>query len=162
MDARKRIHVKACGCRVDAVTGALLQRCPACDMEEMARNGMPCVPPIGPHDALHFERTPDGPRVVLVHNLGKMEIKFDPRFARHSPSGFEWGYGGSGPAELARYLAYGVARYLGVHPSRWDQFDYQAVKWEFVARIPWHGGWYHASEIYEALGLSHYLNEPEW
>jgi hypothetical protein len=128
--------------------------------EEM--NGMPNVPPIGPHDLLRFERTPSGPRVILVHNLGETEVRLDPRYTRHSPTGFEWGYGGSGPAELARYLVYGVARYLGISPERWDTLDYQEVKRRFVARIPWQGGGYHASEIYEALGLSHCLQEPEW
>ena len=125
-------------------------------------NGMPNVPPIAPHDVILFERTHSGPRVVLRHNLGETEIRFDPRYARHSHDGFEWGYGGSGPAELARYLVYGVARYLGISPDRWDTLDYQEVKWRFVARIPWHGGGFHASEIYEALGMSHYLQEPEW
>jgi hypothetical protein len=161
MDARERIYEEPCGCRVD-ITGIVVHRCLACEREEMSRNGMPYVPPIAPHDGLFFERTPSGPRVILRHNLGEVEIKFDPRYARHSPTGFEWGYGGSGPAELARYLTYGVARYLGISPDRWDLFDYQVVKWEFVARIPHHGGGYHASEIYEALGLSHYLQEPEW
>jgi hypothetical protein len=158
---RERIYEKPCGCRVD-VSGVIVRQCPACEREEMSRNGMPYVPPIAPHDALIFQRTPEGPRVILRHNLGETVIRFDPRYARHSPTGFEWGYGGSGPAELARYLTYGVARYLGISPDRWDQFDYQVVKWEFVARIPHHGGGFHASEIYEALGLSHYLDEPEW
>jgi hypothetical protein len=157
MDVRDRIYEEPCGCRVD-ITGIVVHRCPACERIEQ----MPHVPPIAPHDLLLFQRTPEGPRVILRHNLGEEEIKFDPRCARHSPTGFEWGYGGSGPAELARHLTYGVARHLGISPDRWDQFDYQIVKWEFVARIPWQGGGYHASEIYEALGLSRYLDEPEW
>jgi hypothetical protein len=154
----ERIYEEPCGCRVDAVTGIWVHRCPACERIER----MPHVPPIAPHDVLLFQRTPEGPRVILRHNMGETEVRFDPSRARHSHTGFEWGYGGSGPAELARYLTYGVARHLGISPERWDTLDYQEVKWSFVARIPWHGGGYHASEIYQALGLLHYLDEPEW
>jgi len=145
---RERIYEEPCGCRVGVVTGIRVHRCAACERIEQ----MPHVPPIAPHDVLLFQRTPYGPRVILRHNLEE-EIEFDPLHARHSHTGFEWGYGGSGPAELARYLTYGVARYIGLSPDRWDLLDYQEVKWRFVARIPHHGGEFRASEIYEALGL---------
>ena len=33
------------------------------------------------------------------------DLIFDlPHLVRHSPTGFEWGYAGSGPAELARCI----------------------------------------------------------
>lgn len=57
----------------------------------------------------------------------------------HSPTGLEWGYGGSGPAQLALALASHVlgrgkdndARAVGVH---------QAVKFSLVSRLP-RDGW---------------------
>lgn len=44
----------------------------------------------------------------------------------HSPTGFNWGYGGSGPADLARSILWD---YLGKEPSA---PLYQDFKWEFV------------------------------
>jgi hypothetical protein len=45
-------------------------------------------------------RAPDGPggAVVTVDGV-PLPLRLDLR--NHSPSGFEWGYGGSGPAQLA-------------------------------------------------------------
>lgn len=56
------------------------------------------------------------------------------KVVRHSPTGFEWGYGGSGPADLALnilldYLPYEDAERL-----------YQRFKWDVVARVPREGG----------------------
>lgn len=52
----------------------------------------------------------------------------------HSPTGFEWGYGGSGPADLARSI---LADAAGM-----DVADalYQDFKWDVVARLP-RDGW---------------------
>jgi hypothetical protein len=61
----------------------------------------------------------------------------------HSPSGFEWGYGGSGPADLAlsilshyfneRYLN---TAYLKKYGSRTSQawLYHQRFKWDFVSK----------------------------
>ena len=49
---------------------------------------------------------------------------------RHSPTGVEWGYGGSGPADLARSILWD---HLGMEPS---PDLYQAFKSAFVAT--WH------------------------
>ena len=45
----------------------------------------------------------------------------------HSPTGFNWGYGGSGPADLARSILWD---FLGKEPSR---ELYMPFKEEFVA-----------------------------
>lgn len=47
----------------------------------------------------------------------------------HSPTGFEWGYGGSGPADLALSILTDAA---GEPTARtW----YQAFKWDVVAQL---------------------------
>jgi hypothetical protein len=66
----------------------------------------------------------------------------------HSPSGFEWGYGGSGPAQLALAL-------LADHLSDDDQavLHYQDFKRTVVAGLP-HLGWTLTSEqIEESLEI---------
>ena len=61
----------------------------------------------------------------------------DPRFDlwNHSPSGFEWGYGGSGPAQLALALAADV---LGDDEAALGV--YQRLKFRVVGRLL-HDGW---------------------
>ena len=50
--------------------------------------------------------------------------------ARHSPNGFGWGYGGSGPAQLAlAILLRATARETAVA-------HYQAFKWDVIAKLP--------------------------
>ncbi len=48
----------------------------------------------------------------------------------HSPDGFNWGYGGSGPAQLA--LAICLLKY-SVDEAR---HTYQNFKWDVIARLP--------------------------
>jgi hypothetical protein len=55
--------------------------------------------------------------------------------AHHSPTGFSWGYGGSGPADLARSILWD---FLNAEPAPWV---YQAFKFAYVARWPQDGGW---------------------
>jgi hypothetical protein len=66
----------------------------------------------------------------------------------HSPTGFEWGYSGSGPADLARCI---LLHHCGVTPARRGEFyppapdelpvRYQAFKFEVISRLapeePW-------------------------
>lgn len=56
-------------------------------------------------------------------------------YVRHSPTGYEWGYEGSGPADLARSL---LAHHLGgIVPTA---AVYQRFKSRVVARLP-HDQW---------------------
>ena len=56
----------------------------------------------------------------------------------HSPTGFEYGYGGSGPADLALSI---LADYFGEQPSEYDRNTgnghcfkfHQPFKWKFIA-----------------------------
>ena len=66
---------------------------------------------------------------------------------RHSPTGFEWGYGGSGPADLALNIVEQTLRIMGYQGPKsallggfvltWTL--YQSFKWEFIARAPEQG-----------------------
>jgi hypothetical protein len=44
-------------------------------------------------------REPDGKCRVVIDGTTRLKLRLD--LASHSPTGFEWGYGGSGPAQLA-------------------------------------------------------------
>ncbi len=48
------------------------------------------------------------------------------QYRNHSPDGFSWGYGGSGPAQLA------LAVMLEV---KGEAFGYQEFKWNEIARL---------------------------
>ena len=62
-----------------------------------------------------------------------LDPRFDLRF--HSPDGFEWGYGGSGPAQLALAL---LDDYLGDNEKALAL--YQDFKCSVVSGLP-RGGW---------------------
>lgn len=73
---------------------------------------------------------------VLVHEDGLPPRPLDPRLdlRSHSPTGLEWGYAGSGPAQLALALAADAlgddGRALAV---------YQGLKLRLVGRLPGDG-----------------------
>jgi hypothetical protein len=72
---------------------------------------------------IEFKRTEKGPETNVLHTV-----------VRHSPDGFEWGYAGSGPAELALNTLL-----LFVDPDTADLLYYQ-FKMDFIAKIPRYGG----------------------
>lgn len=47
----------------------------------------------------------------------------------HSPDGFNWGYGGSGPAQLALAICIELFGIKG-------DFNYQNFKWDHIATLP--------------------------
>lgn len=87
----------------------------------------------GPDDRLHF-------------NIGQVHVW-------HSPTGFEWGYHGSGPSDFALNI---LALFIPVNIERIDDSEimpgsktrvhaevarlHQSFKAEFVARLPREGG----------------------
>ena len=56
-----------------------------------------------------------------------------PHVVRHSPSGPEWGYGGSGPADCARSVL------LALTDEPTADVHYQNFKADVIARLPEHG-----------------------
>lgn len=77
-------------------------------------------------------RRTDGGCAVTVSaggNTQSLAPRLDLR--NHSPAGFEWGYGGSGPAQLALALAADV---LGDDEAALGV--YQRLKFRVVGRLP--------------------------
>lgn len=72
-------------------------------------------------------------QTVVTVNSRILNYRFD--LWVHSPDGFEWGYGGSGPSQLALAL---FSDYLQDDKQAWRL--HQAFKWLVVARLP-HSGW---------------------
>lgn len=91
-------------------------------------------------------RTAGGCAVTVSGPDGSREL--DPRFdlRNHSPDGFEWGYGGSGPAQLALALAADV---LGNDEAA--QRVYQRLKFRVVGRLPADGWSLTEGELAEAI-----------
>lgn len=71
------------------------------------------------------------PQVLRVDNDGPAN-PLNPRtdFRNHSPDGFEWGYGGSGPAQLALALLLD-----SVDPYE-AEACYHEYKWRVVSNLP--------------------------
>ncbi len=80
--------------------------------------------------------------------------RLNPRFDlwNHSPSGFEWGYGGSGPAQLALAI---LADHC--HDDERALNFYQRFKWAVIVELP-HRSWTLTTEGIERILDS--LREP--
>ena len=78
------------------------------------------------------DRAGTGRAVRIIDGVGGPTRWLDPRpsqrLRNHSPDGFEWGYAGSGPAQLA------LAIVLDVYPEEIAQRFYQDFKEAFIAR----------------------------
>ena len=88
-------------------------------------------------------RTKEGCEVVKEVD-GQSAGRLDPRLDlwNHSPTGFEWGYGGSGPAQLALAL---LADATG--KDRLAVALHQDFKFKLVGRLPREGFEMTAEEI---------------
>lgn len=118
------------------------------------RNPKSVVNEMGPvcYAKSQWEKTADGNQqtlldipgddVVLRRGASGIATNIPHRLVRHSPTGLEWGYGGSGPADLALniLLKYGVAQ-------EWAERWHQDFKWAFVSKVPREGGTIHGAEI---------------
>ena len=80
-----------------------------------------------------YEGRREGSRRIVTTDGQPLNPRFDLR--KHSPGGFEWGYGGSGPAQLALAI---LADHLENDGIAEDL--YQRFKWAVVANLP-HSRW---------------------
>lgn len=82
-------------------------------------------------------------RVFLINRKTRAVVRerhLNPRLdlSNHSPTGFNWGYGGSGPAQLALAI---LADALGSGRDDDALELHQLFKWQVVARFPMSEGW---------------------
>lgn len=82
--------------------------------------------------------------IVLVRlPNGEPHTNVSRVITRHSPDGFEWGYGGSGPTDLALNI---LAAVIGAEKAQKNGL-YQLFKWAFIANLPEEGGTIRRSDI---------------
>jgi hypothetical protein len=80
-----------------------------------------------------------GPLLVYVSGSNSnydLSPKPSQALINHSPDGFAWGYGGSGPAQLALAI---LLDYTGDRER--SLALYQDFKWQYVAHWPQQGDW---------------------
>jgi hypothetical protein len=91
------------------------------------------------------KRGKDGTCIVHVVGLDGDSYLLNPRLdlSNHSPTGYEWGYGGSGPAQLALAILADCIRNKGNHEFS-DEIAlrlHQQFKRKFIASLdrnkPW-------------------------
>lgn len=76
-----------------------------------------------------YEGRREGAVALVTVNGQTLNPRLELR--NHSPTGFEWGYGGNGPAQLALAI---VSDHLGDDPKATEL--YQQFKWAVVANLP--------------------------
>lgn len=83
-------------------------------------------------------------RVEVSWHEGEYGGLLDPRLdlRNHSPDGFEWGYGGSGPSQLALAMLADACRADVV-----AQRHYQAFKREVLSTLPYSCWIIHRSQV---------------
>ena len=97
-----------------------------------------------------YDPTPLAEGLVLRRGDGGLRTNVPHLCVHHSPTGFEWGFGGSGPADLALNLCEWWLQRAGYTGKRMKVFDgecfelaftwHQEVKWRLIATAPQDGG----------------------
>lgn len=85
-----------------------------------------------------LKRTEDGVETNVIHFCRADGV------GCHSPTGFEWGYGGSGPSDLA----YNILRTIGL-PIPKAQALYHHFKRAFIESMPHEGRTIKEAEIWQ-------------
>lgn len=95
-------------------------------------------------------RTRAGCATVDVHetfNDGSGERHYPLRhLVHHSPTGIEWGYGGSGPSDLARSIVGDLLGRTDPNPA-----VYQQLKWDYLVELPTEGGAITEQQVREVI-----------
>lgn len=91
----------------------------------------------------HYSGRREGYAAIVTVDGRRLNPRLD--LWNHSPTGFEWGYAGSGPAQLALAI-------LADHFSDDEKAlnFYQRFKWAVVAELP-HREWILTSEDIDAV-----------
>lgn len=83
----------------------------------------------------------DGDNIFIREEDRRIKTNVRRVFVHHSPTGYGWGYGGSGPADFAYNIL------MLFEPAQFCQAHYQDFKWKFVATLPNAGGEIEAAAI---------------
>ncbi len=79
--------------------------------------------------------TGTGPQRVQIRHSNGNTTYLKRRIVRHSREGFNWGYGGSGPADLALNMLFDYLLRTHRKGAKCLAIDlYQSFKWDFIAR----------------------------
>jgi len=81
--------------------------------------------------------------------LGFITTNVPHRIVKHSPDGFEWGYGGSGPADFALNI---LSIFIGQEEA---EKYYQQFKKDFIITLPETGG------IIKRCDILHWIEEKK-
>ena len=103
------------------------------------------------HDLYIADKALEEHGVILRRYPDGLETNVPHFCVHHSPSGFEWGYGGSGPADLALNICEYVLMKLGHKGAQLEEcFDgqcftmswqiHQDLKWRLISTVPREGG----------------------
>lgn len=76
-----------------------------------------------------YEGRRTGQGVAVTVNGSPLDPRLD--LSNHSPTGFEWGYCGSGPAQLALAI---LTDHFGKHEPALT--FYQRFKWQVIVKLP--------------------------
>jgi hypothetical protein len=87
---------------------------------------------------------PDFDKAIILVDGHRLTPEESLKVRKHSPAGFAWGYGGSGPAQLA--LA--ILLRCGV-PAGTAQRVHQDFKFEFIGGLPQNNGWRFEVNVHE-------------
>lgn len=79
--------------------------------------------------------------IILKRIDNVPHININQEIIRHSPTGMEWGYAGSGPSDLALNI---LAKYTTAEKAL---RHYQRFKSEFICNMPDEGGIITASQV---------------
>jgi len=90
---------------------------------------------------------------IIGHDGDSRRLPLYRNIVNHSPDGFEWGYGGSGPAQLAFALCYDVIGDVEIARQ-----VYQEFKRRHIATIRPRGNW-HMSEQTVLLAIAAIVKE---
>ena len=82
-----------------------------------------------------FPERGDGGGFRVTKDGNVLDPKLSQHIVNHSPNGFAWGYGGSGPAQLALAI---LLEEVGLTDAL---HRYQSFKWEVIAGLDIHNSW---------------------
>jgi len=72
----------------------------------------------------------------IVNSDGSLDNKKIRHIVRHSPDGFQWGYGGSGPADAALSILTHFVNFDSPQFKEQIETLYQRFKFDFIAQSP--------------------------